>query len=125
MTTRQSGALRRETILAGIVLLSLVAISCSRPLQETLTSAPAVAQPPAQATFPPSPVAPPSDAARYTTTETAPEEFEPKPPVLALSPLEEQRHLFVQPGYQLDAVLTDPIISEPMQIAFDGNGRMF
>jgi hypothetical protein len=44
---------------------------------------------------------------------------------VALSPQEEHGHLFVQPGYQLDAVLTDPIISEPMQISFDGNGRMF
>src|SRR5690606_4134715 len=42
-----------------------------------------------------------------------------------LSPLEEQQHLFVQPGYQLDPVLTDPIIAEPMAISFDGNGRMF
>ena len=29
------------------------------------------------------------------------------------------------PGYRLEPVLTEPDIEEPMQIAFDGNGRMF
>jgi len=127
MTTRPSGALRRESILAGIVLLSLVAISCSRPLQETLTSAPTASQaePPRQVTFPPSPIAPPVDPARYLTQDTAAHDFAPRPPILALTPAEQQQRLFVQPGYQLDPVLTDPIIAEPMQIAFDGNGRMF
>lgn len=127
MATKQPGILRRETVIAGTVLLSLVAVSCSRPIQESLAPAPSTTPdtPPPQASYPPSPVAPPADAARYLTTETAPEEFEPKPPVVALSPQEQHQHLFVQPGYQLDAVLTDPIIAEPMQIAFDGNGRMF
>ena len=29
------------------------------------------------------------------------------------------------PGYRIEPVLTEPDIEEPMQIAFDGNGRMF
>ena len=52
-------------------------------------------------------------------------DLSPKSPVLPLSPAEEATHFILPSGYRLTPVLTDPDIFEPMQIAFDGNGRMF
>jgi mono/diheme cytochrome c family protein/glucose/arabinose dehydrogenase len=52
-------------------------------------------------------------------------DFSPKPPVLPLSPAEEQARFLLPPGFKLEPVLTDPHIEEAAQIAFDGNGRMF
>ena len=49
----------------------------------------------------------------------------PKPPVLPLSPQEEVKRLSLPPGYRMAPVLSDPLIEDPAQIAFDGNGRMF
>jgi glucose/arabinose dehydrogenase/mono/diheme cytochrome c family protein len=49
----------------------------------------------------------------------------PKPHVRALSPAEELKTFLLPPGYRLEPVLTEPDVQEPMQIAFDGNGRMF
>jgi mono/diheme cytochrome c family protein/glucose/arabinose dehydrogenase len=45
--------------------------------------------------------------------------------VPVLAPADEAKKLWLQPGYKLEPVLTDPDIQEPAQIAFDGNGRMF
>ncbi len=52
-------------------------------------------------------------------------DLSPKPPVLPLSPAEQARQFWLPPGYHLEPVLSDPVIQEPAQIAFDGNGRMF
>ena len=52
-------------------------------------------------------------------------DLSPKPPVVPLSPAEEARQIWLPPGYHLEPILTDPVIQEPAQIAFDGNGRMF
>jgi mono/diheme cytochrome c family protein/glucose/arabinose dehydrogenase len=52
-------------------------------------------------------------------------DLSPKPPVVALSPDEEAKRFWLPPGYRLEPVLADPVIQEPAQIAFDGNGRMF
>ena len=35
------------------------------------------------------------------------------------------KRFWLPPGYRLEPVLSDPIIEDPAQIAFDGNGRMF
>ena len=40
-------------------------------------------------------------------------------------PAEELKTFLLPPGYHLEPVLTEPDVQEPMQIAFDGNGRMF
>lgn len=42
-----------------------------------------------------------------------------------LTPQEELTHFHLPPGYRLELVVADPIIKEPVAIAFDGNGRMF
>jgi mono/diheme cytochrome c family protein/glucose/arabinose dehydrogenase len=52
-------------------------------------------------------------------------DFSAKPPVVALSPADQQKKFWLPPGFKIEPVLTDPDIQEPGQIAFDGNGRMF
>lgn len=52
-------------------------------------------------------------------------DLEPKPPVLPL-PVEKQAEKFLlQPGFQMEPVLTEPQVQQPGAIAFDGNGRMY
>jgi mono/diheme cytochrome c family protein len=52
-------------------------------------------------------------------------DLSPKPPVVAASPGEQAKRFWLPPGYRLTPVLSDPLIEDPAQIAFDGNGRMF
>ncbi len=52
-------------------------------------------------------------------------DLSPKPPVLPLPPAEEAKRLWLQPGYRIEPLLSEPLIEDPAQIAFDGNGRMF
>jgi len=52
-------------------------------------------------------------------------DLSPKPPVRALTPAEEAAQFWLPPGYRLEPVLAEPIVEDPAQIAFDGNGRMF
>jgi hypothetical protein len=52
-------------------------------------------------------------------------DLSPQDPIAAVSPAEEQKRFLLPPGYKIEPVLTEPDIEEPMQIAFDGNGRMF
>ena len=81
----------------------------------------------------PSPTPPPAPACRAGARGTgaqADDPFEgadlsPKDPIVAVSAAEEQKRFVLPPGYRIQPVLTEPDIEEPMQIAFDGNGRMF
>ncbi len=52
-------------------------------------------------------------------------DLSPKPPVLPLSPEDQAKRFWLPPGYSIEPVLSDPLIEDPAQIAFDGNGRMF
>ena len=52
-------------------------------------------------------------------------DLSPKPPVVAMTPDEEAKRLWLPAGYRLTPILSEPIIEDPAQIAFDGNGRMF
>jgi mono/diheme cytochrome c family protein/glucose/arabinose dehydrogenase len=52
-------------------------------------------------------------------------DLSPKPPVVALTPAEQATRFWLPPGYRMEPVLADPIVEDPAQIAFDGNGRMF
>ena len=52
-------------------------------------------------------------------------DLSPKPPVAPLPPAEEAKRLWLQPGYRIEPLLSEPLIEDPAQIAFDGNGRMF
>ena len=63
-------------------------------------------------------------AATVTAAEPA-DAFPKQPPVPYLSVEESLKRFQIQDGYRLEPVLTEPIIKEPVAIAFDGNGRMF
>ena len=52
-------------------------------------------------------------------------DLSPKPPVLAATPAEQATRFWLPAGYRMEPVLSDPIVEDPVQIAFDGNGRMF
>src|SRR5688500_9998708 len=52
-------------------------------------------------------------------------DLSPKPPVLPLPPTEQVKRFWLPPGYRIEPVLSEPIVDNPAQIAFDGNGRMF
>jgi glucose/arabinose dehydrogenase/mono/diheme cytochrome c family protein len=49
----------------------------------------------------------------------------PAPSVPYLSPEQEQATFRLPPGYHMELVIADPVIKEPVAVAFDGNGRMF
>ncbi len=63
-------------------------------------------------------------AANITTAESA-DAFPRQAPVPYLSVEESLKRFQIQDGYRLEPVLTEPVIKEPIAIAFDGNGRMF
>lgn len=52
-------------------------------------------------------------------------EFPPMPPVQPLSPGGEQKTFLLPPGYRMELVLSEPDITEPVAMAFDGNGRLY
>ena len=52
-------------------------------------------------------------------------DLSPKPPVVAATPEEEARRFWLPPGYRLTPILADPVIEDPAEIRFDGNGRMY
>jgi mono/diheme cytochrome c family protein len=47
------------------------------------------------------------------------------PPVEPLSPEESMKKVQLPPGYHLELVASEPMIQEPVALAWDGNGRMF
>jgi glucose/arabinose dehydrogenase len=52
-------------------------------------------------------------------------DFPPKPPVKPLTAAEEQKTFLLPPGYRLELILSEPDITEPVGMAFDGNGRLY
>jgi putative membrane-bound dehydrogenase-like protein len=52
-------------------------------------------------------------------------DLSPKPPVVPLTPAEQATRFWLPPGYRIAPVLSEPIVEDPAQIAFDGNGRLF
>lgn len=53
------------------------------------------------------------------------DEFPPMPPVKPLSAAEEQKTFLLPAGYRLELILSEPDITEPVCMAFDGNGRLY
>jgi mono/diheme cytochrome c family protein/glucose/arabinose dehydrogenase len=123
-------------VTAGIVVA--VCVACLSPAAQTGTAqrgAPP-AQPPAAATpaaqRPGILVAPGGPGGRGVFEAPAADDpananadLSPKPPIVPLSPADEAKQFWVPPGYHLEPILSDPVIQEPAQISFDGNGRMF
>lgn len=54
-----------------------------------------------------------------------PQDFPPQPAPPFLSPAEELKTIQLQDGYQLELVLSEPEVREPVLCVFDGNGRMY
>jgi glucose/arabinose dehydrogenase/mono/diheme cytochrome c family protein len=51
--------------------------------------------------------------------------FNPQPSPAYLSPEESMKSMYLPPGYRLELVASEPMIQEPVAIAWDGNGRMY
>ena len=47
------------------------------------------------------------------------------PPVTPLSPEESIRKIQLPPGYRVELVASEPMVQEPVALAWDGNGRMY
>jgi mono/diheme cytochrome c family protein/glucose/arabinose dehydrogenase len=52
-------------------------------------------------------------------------DFLKRPPVVRLSPEQEQALFLLHDGYHIEPVLADPLIQDPVSVSFDGNGRMY
>ncbi|MGH9374135.1 MAG: DUF7133 domain-containing protein, partial [Vicinamibacterales bacterium] len=52
-------------------------------------------------------------------------DFSPKPPVVRLTPEEQQARFLLPPGYRIEPILHDPLIQSPVGVTFDGSGRMY
>ncbi|MEI6535597.1 MAG: PVC-type heme-binding CxxCH protein, partial [Verrucomicrobiaceae bacterium] len=55
----------------------------------------------------------------------APPDIDPNPSAEFRSPEEELKTIHLPPGYHLQLVASEPMIQEPVTLAWDGNGRMF
>jgi glucose/arabinose dehydrogenase/mono/diheme cytochrome c family protein len=64
-------------------------------------------------------------AAAFAQAQEAATDFPPKPPVQALTAPQEQQTFQLPPGYRMELVLAEPDITEPVCMAFDGNGRLY
>jgi len=49
----------------------------------------------------------------------------PHPSGAALSPEESMKHMYLPKGYHLQLVASEPMVSQPVAIAWDGDGRMY
>jgi len=67
----------------------------------------------------------PGAAPDATDPANASADLSAKPPVLAATPEEQAKRFWLPAGYRLTPLLSEPLIEDPAQIAFDGNGRMF
>ena len=71
------------------------------------------------------PKAPTPDQAAKAAAKLA-QEFPPQPPIKVLTPEEELKTFQLPPGYSMELVLSEKDgIREPVNITFDGNGRMY
>ncbi len=52
-------------------------------------------------------------------------DFLPRPPVVRLTPEQQQRLFLLPEGFKIDPVLADPLIEDPVAVSWDGNGRMY
>ena len=118
----------RHLPLTAAALILFIGVVAAQSGQSASPAPPPQGPPATQQSAPQAPGAPGAPGGRgglgrgQSMTEP---DFSKKPPVVPLSPEEEQKKFWLPPGFKLEPVLTDPDIEEPAQIAFDGNGRMF
>ncbi len=92
---------RNTLILLEVIILLILVFSCTSP-QKEVTSKNSYNQP----------------------------SFERKvvdkdPPVTPLSPAESMQKVQLPPGYRLELVASEPMVQEPVTMAWDGNGRLY
>jgi mono/diheme cytochrome c family protein/glucose/arabinose dehydrogenase len=109
---------RHLLVAATVTTLAVVLLSPLAPISQAQSAGRGAIQTPGGGPGPGA--APAADSPANANADLS-----PKPPVLPVSPIEQAGRFWLPPGYRLDAVLADPIIEDPAQIAFDGNGRMF
>src|SRR3954447_14186040 len=112
--------MRRHLPIASTAFLLVISGTAMRSTQAQTQGAP-----PAPTVAPQAPGAPGAPAGRGRGPSMTEPDFTKKPPVVPLTPEDEQKRFWLPPGFKIEPVLTDPDIQEPAQIAFDGNGRMF
>src|SRR5262245_3160173 len=52
-------------------------------------------------------------------------DLSPRPPVVPQTPEEQAKQFWLPAGYRMTPLLSDPVVENPAQITFDGNGRMY
>lgn len=52
-------------------------------------------------------------------------EINPNPKLKALSPQESMERIHLPEGFKIELVASEPMVSEPIALAWDGNGRMY
>jgi mono/diheme cytochrome c family protein/glucose/arabinose dehydrogenase len=112
MLARSDGHRKRAFVLAAALVLALSAIGLSQNAGRGAIQTPTGGRGPGAA----------PDA---NDPANANADLLPKPAVLPLTPAEQSTRFWLPPGYRMDPVLAEPVVEEPAQIAFDGNGRMF
>ena len=112
----------RTLLLIGSAVLAAGCPGSRRPAPEpATTTAPAqTGAAPRRVMSAEPPLPPPSQRGPFEGADLA-----PKPPVLPREPSDERQRFILPAGYRLEPVLTDPVIREPVAIAFDGDGRMY
>src|SRR5687767_228274 len=99
--------------------LCLIACACGAAGALLASQAPVpAAQPPAQQI-------PPDGGPGVDPQVAMGADFSPRPPVVRLSPEEQQKHFLLPAGFRIEPVLADPLIQDPVGVTFDGNGRMY
>lgn len=57
--------------------------------------------------------------------QPVPESAKKAPPAPRLSAVEALKSFHLQPGFRIETVASDPMVQSPVEIEFDGNGRMY
>ena len=52
-------------------------------------------------------------------------DLSPRAPVVPQTPEEQAKQFWLPAGYRMTPILSDPVVEDPAQITFDGNGRMY
>jgi mono/diheme cytochrome c family protein/glucose/arabinose dehydrogenase len=103
------------TAALGVVMLAIGVTNGQQP--------PVMPKPPIDA---PAPAPPPQRGRGWIEDELAlGADFDKKAPVVRLDPAEQQRRFLLQDGFQIEPVLTDPLIQDPVGVTWDGNGRIY
>jgi mono/diheme cytochrome c family protein/glucose/arabinose dehydrogenase len=102
----------RQLMLAGAVILALVLLVHAQNAPRGAIQTPGGGRGPG--------AAPAAD-----DPANAAADLSPKPPIVPVTPDEQVKRFWLPPGYRLTPIMSEPVIEDPAQIAFDGNGRMF